>query len=86
MIGIQLLILFRMNPLGAAHGWEIGGKKVPLQKTCHTYPAIEKCRSYTLHKQDAKNMNHVTNPLSSADINIFFTADQYTFLYQEIQI
>ena len=31
-------------------------------------------------------MNHVTQPLTSADISIFFTGNQQVLLYQEIQI
>ena len=31
-------------------------------------------------------MNHVTHPLSSADISIFYTRNLQIFLYQEIQI
>ena len=31
-------------------------------------------------------MNHVTHPLSSADISIFFTGNQQILLYQEIQV
>ena len=31
-------------------------------------------------------MNHVTNSLSSAEINIFFTENYHLLLYQEIQI
>ena len=31
-------------------------------------------------------MNHVTHPLSSAEISIFSTRNQQTFLYQEIQM
>ena len=30
-----------MGLFGAAHGWR-EGKKAPLPKTCHTYPAIIK--------------------------------------------
>ena len=35
-----MLTLFRMGFFGAPHGW--GGKKVPLPKTCHTYPTMMK--------------------------------------------
>ena len=36
------LILFRMVPFGAAHGWGGGGKKVTLPKVCDTYPILKK--------------------------------------------
>ena len=35
------LTLFRMGFFGAAHGWG-GGKKGPLPKICHTFPAVMK--------------------------------------------
>ena len=38
----------------AAHGWE--AEKTPVLKTCHTYPTIIKLGSYTLPKEDAKNI------------------------------
>ena len=36
-----LLILFRMDIFGTAHGWG-GRKKAPFLKTCDTYPAMMK--------------------------------------------
>ena len=36
------LTLFRMGFFGAAHGWGGGGKKGPLPKICHTFPAVMK--------------------------------------------
>ena len=39
------LTLFRMGFFRAGNGWEGGGgggKKAPLPKICHTYPAIMK--------------------------------------------
>ena len=38
---LQLLTLFRMGLLGAAHGWR-GGSKKPRPKVCHTYPKMMK--------------------------------------------
>ena len=31
-------------------------------------------------------MNHVTHPMSSADISIFYNGNQQILLYQEMQI
>ena len=36
-----MLTLFRMDSFGAAHKWG-GAKRLPLPKTCHTYPAMMK--------------------------------------------
>ena len=36
----RFLTPFRMGIFGAAHRW--GGKKLPLLKTCHTYPTMMK--------------------------------------------
>ena len=52
------LTQLRMGIFGAAHGWGGGGggKKVPLPKICHTYPTLMKLGSYTLPKEDPKNI------------------------------
>ena len=47
------LTLFRMGIFGAAYGW--GGQK-GLHKICHTYPTMMKVGSYTLAKEDSKNV------------------------------
>ena len=44
-----------MGIFGAAHGWW-GDKKAPLPKICHTYPTMMKLGSYTLPKEDPKNI------------------------------
>ena len=31
-----------MGFFGAAHGWGLGPKRVPLPKFCHTYPTVMK--------------------------------------------
>ena len=49
------LTLFRMGFFGAAHGWR-GGKKAPIPKICQTYPTLMKIGSYTLSKEDPKNI------------------------------
>ena len=75
------LTLFRMGIFGAAHGWgQGGGKKAPLPKICHNLAQL-----YLTQKRFKKYINHVTHPLSSADISIF-TGNQQILLYQEIQI
>ena len=38
---LQLLTLFTMGLLGAAHGWEWVSKR-PRPKICHTYPTMMK--------------------------------------------
>ena len=50
------LTLFKMGTLGVAHRWA-GGKKAPLLKVCHTYPTIMTLCSYTLPKEDPKNIS-----------------------------
>ena len=46
-----------MGIFGAADGW---GGGPPLSKICHTSYNDETWHSYTLPKEDPKNMNHVT--------------------------
>ena len=59
-----------MDIFRAAHGW--GAKKPPLLKIYDTSYNDETWNSsYTLPREDSKYMNHVTHPLSSADISIF---------------
>ena len=38
-----------MGLFGAAYGWgmEVGGKKAPVSKICHTYPAMMKLATVT---------------------------------------
>ena len=52
---------------GAAHG---RGQKI-LPKTFYTHPKMMNFDSYTLPKEDPKNINYATDPLSSADVSIF---------------
>ena len=82
-----------MGLFGAAHGWGWGGgegskKSPPLPKICHTYPIMMKLDILIpyLKKIQKKYIDHVTHPLSSADISIFFAGNQQILLYQEIQI
>ena len=49
-------------------GWGVE-KRLPLPKICHTYPAIMKLGTVIPYLK--KNINHVTQPLSSNDISIF---------------
>ena len=60
-----------MGFFGPAHGWG-GGQESPLPKICHTYPVIIKLGTVIPYlTKIQKHMNHVTRPLSSADISIF---------------
>ena len=69
----NILTLFRMGFFGAAHG--LGGSPPSLKSytcMCHTYPTMMKL--YTVRpyqKKSKKYINHMTHPLSSADITIF---------------
>ena len=47
-----------MGFFGAAHGWGVGGgsKKAPFPKIWHTYPTMIKLGSYSLPKEDPKNI------------------------------
>ena len=65
-----------------------GAKRAPLPKICHTYPTMMKLGTvipYLKKIKKKKYVNHVIQPLSSADISIF-TRNQQILLYQEIQI
>ena len=55
----MVLTQFRMGFIWAARrlGWGGGQKKAPLPKICHTFPAIVKLDSYTLPKEDPKNIS-----------------------------
>ena len=65
------LTLFRMGLFGTTHGWGRGQKEL-LPKICHTYPTMMKLGTVIPYpKKIQKYMNHVTHPLSSADISIF---------------
>ena len=52
----KILTLFRMGFFGAAHGWG-ETKRPPFPKICHTYPTVMKLGSYTLPKEDPKNIS-----------------------------
>ena len=55
----------------AAHGWS-GGKKIRLPKICHTYPITMKLGTVIRYlKKIQRLLNHMTHPLSSADISAF---------------
>ena len=47
---------------------------------------LDETQLYLNQRRSKKHMNHVTQPLSSAEIGIFFTENQQILLYQEIQI
>ena len=68
-----------MGLFGAVHRKVGGAKRLPFPKICHTYP--------TMMKLDAQlYMNHVTQPVSFADINFFLREIRKLPLYQEMQI
>ena len=50
------LTLFRMGFFGAAHGCGGGAKRPSLHKICHTYLTMMEFGSYTLPKEDSKNI------------------------------
>ena len=63
------LTLLRMDLFGSAHGGR-EAKRPPSLKSVTNIYNDETWHSYTLPKQDPKN-NHMKQPLSYADINIF---------------
>ena len=73
------LTLFRMGLFWAVHGREgvgrRGAKKAPsppLPRISHTYPTMIKLDTVIPYQQKIqKSMNHVTHPLSSADMRFF---------------
>ena len=77
LVIINPITLFRIDLFEAAHGWRAreggGHKKAPLPwNLSHISYKDETWDSYTLPKEDRKKvLNHVTYPLSSADISIF---------------
>ena len=62
-----LLTLFRMGVFGAAHGW---GGAPSLKPVTHILQWWNLSQLH-LPKEDPKNMNHVTHPLSSATSAFF---------------
>ena len=80
------LTLFRMGFFGAAHRWGVWGRKTPLPKICHTYPTVMKLRTFTPYAiRSKKYMNHVTHPMSSADISIFLSEFSKFWYISEIE-
>ena len=66
------LTLFRMDIFGAAHGWGVRAKRLPLLKICHTYPTMMKHGTVIPYlRKIQKYMNYVTQHFSSAYISIF---------------
>ena len=45
-----------MGIFGGAHGWKGGAKRLPLPEVWHTYPTMMELGSYTLPKEDPKNI------------------------------
>ena len=53
---LRRITLFWMGFFRSAHGGGGGAKRLPLPKIYHTYPTIMKLVSYTLPKEDPKNI------------------------------
>ena len=66
-----ILTLFRMGFFMGAHEWR---GKAPLSKICQTYPTIIKLGTLITYLKKIKKIyiNHMTHPLISADISIFY--------------
>ena len=65
---------------------QMAGAKSPLPKICHTYPTMMKLGTVIPYlRRIKKKMNHMTQPLSSSEINIFSPKIKILF-YQEIQM
>ena len=77
LVIINPITLFRIGLFEAAHWWRARGggvtKRPPFPKICHAYPTKMKLGTVIpyLKKTEKKVLNHVTHPLSSADISIF---------------
>ena len=52
---------------------DVVGQKVPLPKICHTYPPMMKLCTVIPYLKSIKKINHVTHPMSSANISNFST-------------
>ena len=61
-----------MSFIGTADGSIGGVKKAPIPKICQTYPTNMKLDPVMPYpKKIKKNINHLTYPLTSADIIVF---------------
>ena len=49
----------------------VGAKRPTIPKICHTYPVMMKLCSYTLPKEDTRDIWITWHPLTSAGISIF---------------
>ena len=66
------LSLFRMSIFRAAHGWGRAKRPSPsLKSVTHILQWWNLAQLYLTQRRSKKYMNHVTHPLSSADISIF---------------
>ena len=63
-----------MGLFRAARSWGEGAKRLPLPQMSHTYLAMMKLGTVIPYiKKSKKYINHVKQPLSSAEISIFST-------------
>ena len=72
-IDMYRLTVFRMGFFGAAHvlGGGGGRKALSLKSVTHILQWENLAQLYLTQRRSKKYMNHVTHPLSSADISIF---------------
>ena len=68
---LHFLTLFRMDLSGAAHGLGKAKKAPSLKSVTHILQRWNLAQLYLAQRRSKKYMNHVTDPLSSADISIF---------------
>ena len=81
-----VLALFRMAIFEAAHRWSGGQKAPPFSKICFTYLIIMKFGTYTLPKEDPKNIWIMWHTLWVLLTQHCLTRNQQILLYQETQI
>ena len=67
----HILTLFRMGFFGATHGWGRPKRPPSLKSVTHILQWWNFDQLYLTQRRSRKYMNHVTHPLSSADIRIF---------------
>ena len=72
IVGDFFLTLFRMGFFRAAHGWRGGQKGLPsIKSATHILKWWNLAQLYLSQKRSKRYMNHVTHPLSTAEISIF---------------
>ena len=70
---LKILALFRMDFFGAAHGWVEGQTPASsLKSVTHIQQRWNLAQFYLDQRRSKQYTNHVTHPLSYADISIFY--------------